>query len=64
MLPEQGAVRSTRPTDPEVSDLHCLPALATAFTLAPVPEATLRALAGHRRVSNLLPPDAGTMGKC
>jgi transaldolase len=36
-----------------------LQALAAPFTIATVPEATLRAFADHGRVGDLLPPDGG-----
>jgi transaldolase len=36
-----------------------LQALAAPFTIATVPEATLRAFADHGRVSELLPADGG-----
>src|SRR5215472_17797271 len=50
---------STGTKDPEASDVLYLQALAAPFTIATVPEATLRAFADHGRVSDLLPPDGG-----
>jgi transaldolase len=50
---------STGTKDPEASDVLYLKALAGPFTIATVPEATLRAFADHGGVSDLLPPDGG-----
>jgi transaldolase len=50
---------STATKDPEASDVLYLQALAAPFTIATVPEATLRAFADHGRVSDLLSPDGG-----
>ena len=50
---------STGTKDPEASDVLYLQALAAPFTIATVPEATLRAFADHGRVGDLLPPDGG-----
>ena len=50
---------STGTKDPKASDVLYLQALAAPFTIATVPEATLRAFADHGRVSGLLPPDGG-----
>jgi transaldolase len=50
---------STCTKDPEASDVLYLQALAAPFTIATVPEATLRAFADHGRVSDLMPPDGG-----
>jgi transaldolase len=50
---------STGTKNPEASDVLYLQALAAPFTIATVPEATLRAFADHGRVGNLLPPDGG-----
>jgi transaldolase len=50
---------STGTKDPKASDVLYLQALAAPFTIATVPEATLRAFADHGRVSDLLPPDGG-----
>jgi transaldolase len=48
---------STGTKDPDASDVLYVQALAAPFTIATVPEATLRAFADHGRVSNLMPPD-------
>ncbi len=50
---------STGTKDPEASDVLYLQALAAPFTIATVPEATLRAFADHGQVADLLPPDGG-----
>src|SRR5215468_4604781 len=50
---------STGTKDPEASDVLYLQALAAPFTIATVPEATLRAFADHGRVGDLMPPDGG-----
>ncbi|HEX5270363.1 MAG TPA: transaldolase [Gemmataceae bacterium] len=50
---------STGTKDPEASDVLYLQALAAPFTIATVPEATLRAFADHGRVADLMPPDGG-----
>jgi transaldolase len=50
---------STGTKDPEASDVLYLQALAAPFTIATVPEATLRAFADHGRLGDLLPPDGG-----
>jgi transaldolase len=50
---------STGTKDPEASDVLYLQALAAPFTIATVPEATLRAFADHGRVGDLLLPDGG-----
>jgi transaldolase len=50
---------STGTKDPKASDVLYLQALAAPFTIATVPEATLRAFADHGRVGDLLPPDGG-----
>ncbi len=50
---------STGTKDPEASDVLYVQALAAPFTIATVPEATLRAFADHGRVGDLLPPDGG-----
>jgi transaldolase len=50
---------STGTKDPEASDVLYLEALAAPFTIATVPEATLRAFADHGRVGELLPADGG-----
>jgi transaldolase len=50
---------STGTKDPEASDVLYLQALAAPFTIATVPEATLRAFADHGRVGDLLPSDGG-----
>jgi transaldolase len=50
---------STGTKDPEASDVLYLQALAAPFTIATVPEATLRAFADHGRVGDLLPADGG-----
>jgi transaldolase len=54
---------STGTKDPEASDVLYLQALAAPFTIATVPEATLRAFADHGRVSDLLPADGGDCEK-
>jgi transaldolase len=50
---------STGTKDPEASDVLYLQALAAPFTIATVPEATLRAFADHGRVGDLLQSDGG-----
>jgi transaldolase len=50
---------STGTKDPEASDVLYVQALTAPFTIATVPEATLRAFADHGRVGDLLPPDGG-----
>jgi len=50
---------STGTKDPEASDVLYLQSLAAPFTIATVPEATLRAFADHGRVGDLMPPDGG-----
>jgi transaldolase len=50
---------STGTKDPEASDVLYLQALAAPFTIATIPEATLRAFADHGQVADLLPRDGG-----
>jgi transaldolase len=50
---------STGTKDPKASDVLYLEALAAPFTIATVPESTLRAFADHGRASDLMPPDGG-----
>jgi transaldolase len=50
---------STGTKDPAASDVLYLQALAAPFTIATVPEATLRAFADHGQVDDLLPPEGG-----
>ncbi len=50
---------STGTKDPDASDVLYLQALVAPFTIATVPEATLRAFADHGQVADLLPPNGG-----
>jgi transaldolase len=50
---------STGTKDPKASDILYVKALAAPFTVNTMPEATLKALAGHADVGAPLPPDGG-----
>ena len=50
---------STGTKDPKVSDDLYVTALAAPFTVNTIPEATLKALADHGRLSGLIPADGG-----
>jgi transaldolase len=50
---------STGTKDPKASDVLYVKALAAPFTVNTMPEATLKALAGHTEVGELLPADGG-----
>jgi transaldolase len=50
---------STGTRDPKASDILCIKALAVPFTVNTMPEDTLKALAGHTGVGELLPADGG-----
>ncbi len=45
--------------DPKASDIFFVKALAAPFTVNTMPEATLKALATHTEVGELLPVDGG-----
>ena len=50
---------STGTKDPQASDILYIKALAAPFTVNTMPEATLKALATHTEVGELLPTDGG-----
>jgi len=50
---------STGTKDPKASDILYVKALAAPFTVNTMPEATLKALATHTELGELLPPDGG-----
>jgi transaldolase len=50
---------STGTKDPAASDVLYIKALAAPFTVNTMPEATLKALAGHNELGTILPPDGG-----
>src|SRR5262249_45076288 len=50
---------STGTKDPKASDILYVKALAAPFTVNTMPEGTLKALAGHTDVGELLPADGG-----
>ena len=50
---------STGTKDPNASDILYVKALAAPFTVNTMPEATLKALAGHTELGSILPADGG-----
>jgi transaldolase len=50
---------STGTKDPSASDILHVKALAAPFTVNTIPEATLKALAEHTELGNILPADGG-----
>jgi len=50
---------STGTKDPRASDVLYVKALAAPFTVNTMPEATLKALAGHKQLASILPADGG-----
>jgi transaldolase len=50
---------STGTKDPKASDILYVKALAAPFTVSTIPEATLKALATHTELGELLPTDGG-----
>ena len=50
---------STGTKDPLASDVLYIKALAAPFTVNTMPEGTLRALAKHRQLGTIIPPDGG-----
>src|SRR5262249_22580040 len=50
---------STGTKDPAASDILYVKALAAPFTVNTMPEATLKALAGHNELGSILPADGG-----
>jgi transaldolase len=50
---------STGTKDPKSSDILYVKALAAPFTVNTMPEATLKALAGHSEITSVLPIDGG-----
>jgi transaldolase len=50
---------STGTKDPKASDILYVKALAAPFTVNTMPEATLKALAGHDELGSILPADGG-----
>ncbi len=50
---------STGTKDPQASDVLYVKALAAPFTVNTMPEATLKALAGHSELGSILPADGG-----
>ncbi|MFZ3199986.1 MAG: transaldolase [Candidatus Acidiferrales bacterium] len=50
---------STGTKDPSASDILYIKALAAPFTVNTMPEATLKALAGHTELGTILPEDGG-----
>src|SRR5262249_54529710 len=50
---------STGTKDPKASDVLYVKALAAPFTVNTMPEATLKALAGHTELGTILPADGG-----
>jgi transaldolase len=50
---------STGTKDPKASDVLYIKALAAPFTVNTMPEATLKALAAHEELGELLPTDGG-----
>jgi transaldolase len=51
---------STGTKDPKASDVLYIKALAAAFTVNTMPEGTLKALADHGEIGQMLPSDGGT----
>jgi transaldolase len=50
---------STGTKDPNASDILYVKALAAPFTVNTMPEATLKALAGHTELGSIMPADGG-----
>ena len=50
---------STGTKDPKASDVLYIKTLAAPFTVNTMPEATLKALADHGELGDILPPDGG-----
>jgi transaldolase len=50
---------STGTKDPSASDILYVKGLAAPFTVNTMPEATLKALAGHNEIGSILPADGG-----
>jgi len=50
---------STGTKDPKASDILYIKSLAAPFTVNTMPEGTLKALAAHTELGELLPPDGG-----
>jgi transaldolase len=50
---------STGTKDPQASDVLYVKALAAPYTVNTMPEATLKALAEHRELGTIIPPDGG-----
>ena len=50
---------STGTKDPSASDVLYVESLAAPFTVNTMPEATLKALGGHKKIGSILPADGG-----
>jgi len=57
--PQRMLWASTGTKDPRASDVLYVKALAAPFTVNTMPEATLKALAGHKQLASILPADGG-----
>jgi transaldolase len=57
--PQRPLWASTGTKDPRASDVLYIKALAAPFTVNTMPEGTLKALADHGELGELLPPDGG-----
>src|SRR4029453_5804881 len=59
-LPRRLLWASTGTKDPKASDILYIKSLAAPFTVNTMPEATLKALATHTELGDLLPADGGS----
>ncbi len=57
--PQRVLWASTGTKDPKASDILYIKSLAAPFTVNTMPEGTLKALAAHTELGELLPPDGG-----
>lgn len=57
--PQRLLLASTGNKDPKASELHYIQALAAPFTVNTMPEVTLKALAAHSELTELMPQDGG-----
>lgn len=57
--PQRPLWASTGTKDPKASDILYIKSLAAPFTVNTMPEGTLKALATHTELGDLLPPDGG-----
>ena len=60
--PQRLLLASTGTKDPRASDILYIKALAAPFTVNTMPEGTLKALAEHGEIGELLPADGGDVG--